>query len=153
MQRTSVALLFALSACSGNTSTPTSSSASPQGFTLVGAWSLQAVASASCSSLSADARNRTYPTVTIYQTGYDTISINVSANSVSSVIMTPSYYGLKIQDRLRLVDNVVVGGLVIDGMFTSSSVTSTRIAGTLNGNFTTATADCAATDHSLTFTR
>jgi hypothetical protein len=101
--------------------------------------------------LPADARSHSYAVI-IYQTGYDTISMNVSMNNVSTPIMYASYSGLKIQDRLRLVDNAVAGSLVIDGTFTGT-VGSNRIAGTLNGNFTTATADCVASNHTLTFTR
>jgi hypothetical protein len=78
--------------------------------------------------------------------------MDVAVNGVLAPLMNPSYSGLKIQDHLRLVDNSVVGGLVIDGTFTGT-VSSSRIAGTLNGNFTTATADCVAADHALTFTR
>jgi hypothetical protein len=90
--------------------------------------------------------------VNVYQTGYDTISMNVSINGVSTQIMTPSYSGLKIQDHLRLVDNSAGGKLVIDGTFTGT-VTASRIAGPLNGTFSTDTADCAASNHGITFTR
>jgi hypothetical protein len=150
MRRTCLALLVAVSACSGNTITPVATTG-PTGFTLPGSWTLQTLASASCSGLPADVRSRSY-LVNIYQTGYDTISMNMTMNGVSKQIMTPSYAGLKIHDQLHLVDSSVAGGFTIDGTFTGT-VTSSRIAGTLNGNFTTATADCAASDHTLTFTR
>jgi hypothetical protein len=150
MRRSCLALLLVVSACSGSSSTPVPTSA-PTGFTLPGPWTLQTVASNSCSGLSADVRSRTYK-VSVYQTGYDTISMDVAVNGVLAPLMNPSYSGLKIQDHLRLVDNSIVGGLVIDGTFTGT-VSSSRIAGTLNGNFTTATADCVAADHALTFTR
>jgi hypothetical protein len=151
MRRTFVALLFVVSACSGSDSTaPT---AHPPYMSLPGSWSLQTLASDSCSGLPADARSRSYSIINIYQTGYDTISINVALNGVSTPIMNASYSGLKIQDKLRLVDNSAVGRLVIDGTFTSSVVSQDKITGRLNGNFTTATADCVASDHTLTFTR
>jgi hypothetical protein len=146
-------LVLALSACSGSNSTPTSPGPAPQ-MTLPGGWTLQTVASDRCSGLSADAKSRSCPIVTIYQAGYSTITITVSISNISTPIMNNTdYSGLKIQDRLRLVDNSIAGGLAIDGTFTSSLVSQNKIAGTLNGNFTTATADCAATDHTVTFTR
>lgn len=153
MRRTALALLIVLSACSGSTSTPTPSGPAP-GVTLSGAWTLQTLASDSCSGLSADAKSRNYPTVTIYYTGYSTITVTVSVNSVSTTIMTDAdYYGLKMQHPLRFVDNSIAGGFVIDGTFTSSVISQNKISGTLNGHFTTAAVDCVATNHTLTFTR
>lgn len=150
MRRATLVLLLTLSACSGNSATPIPYTA-PTGFTLPGPWRLETLASPSCTGLSTDLMSRNY-LVSVYQTGYDTISMDVSIGGVLTPLMSPSYSGLKIQDRLRLVDSSVAGGLVIDGTFTGT-VTSSRIAGTLNGNFTTATVDCAASDHKLTFTR
>jgi hypothetical protein len=66
--------------------------------------------------------------------------------------MAPSYSGLKIKDRLRLVDDSVAGSLVIDGTFTGT-VSSSRMPGTLDGHVTTGTTDCVATDHTVTFSR
>lgn len=150
MRRICLAVLLLVPACSGNTSTPITSTA-PSGYSLPGPWTLQVVASDTCSGLSPDIRNRSY-IVTIYQTGFDTISMNVAINGVTTPIMNASYSGLKIKDRLRLVDNSVAGNLVIDGTFTGT-VSVSKIAGTLSGNVTTAAADCVASDHSLTFTR
>jgi hypothetical protein len=149
MRRLTFALLVVVSGCSGSTATPLPTSASA-GFTLPGPWILQAVAADSCAGLSPDARSRSY-NVTIYQTGYDTISMNASINGLVTPIMNASYSGLKIQDRLRLVDNSAAR-LVIDGTFTGT-VSSARIAGTLDGTFTSATAECSATNHTVTFTR
>ena len=150
MRRICLAVLLLVPACSGNTSTPITSTA-PSGYSLPGPWTLQVVASDTCSGLSPDIRNRSY-IVTIYQTGFDTISMNVAINGVTTPIMNASYSGLKIKDRLRLVDNSVAGNLVIDGTITGT-VSVSKIAGTLSGNVTTAAADCVASDHSLTFTR
>jgi hypothetical protein len=150
MRRTWLALLCFVSACSGSTSTPIASTARA-GYALPGPWTLQAVASDSCSGLSADTKNRSY-VVTIYQTGYDTISMNVAISGLTSTIMNASYSGLVINDHLRLVDKSVPGNLVIDGTF-NGKVSVSKIAGTLSGNVTTASADCVASDHSLTFTR
>jgi hypothetical protein len=153
MRRTTLALLIVLSACSGSTSSPTPAGPAPF-VTLSGAWTLQTVASESCSGLSADVKNRNYPTVTIYYTGYSTITVTVSVNNVSTPIMTDAdYYGLRIQHPLRLVDNSIAGGLTVAGTFTSSVVSQNKISGTLNGNVTTATGDCVATNHTITFMR
>ena len=147
-----VALLLVLSACGGNGSatTPTPYNPNP-GFSLPGTWTLQTFAAASCSDFPESAKKRSY-LVNIYQTGYDTISMNVAINGVTTLIMTPSYSGLMIEDHMRLVDNSATGKLVIDGTF-KGSVSASRIAGLLNGTFTTDTGDCAASNHGITFTR
>jgi len=158
MRRASFALLLVLSACSGSTSTPIAPSSPAPGVNLSGSWTLQTQASGSCSGLSADAVSHSYSRVTIYYASYDTITITVGINGVTLPILTDAQYyssvtGFKIQERVRLTDNSVVGGLAIDGTFTSSVINQNKIAGTLNGNFTNGTADCAAADHTLTFTR
>ena len=90
--------------------------------------------------------------MSIYQTGYDTIQMNVRINGVLTSLMSPSYSGLRINDHLRLVDNSDSGTLVIDGTF-KGSVSASRIAGLLDGTFSTDTVDCAASNHGITFTR
>jgi hypothetical protein len=150
MRHATLALLLMVSGCAGSSSTELPSTA-PSGFTLPGPWIMQFAASESCSGLSADAKNRSY-SVSIYQTGYDTISMDVSINGVLKPMMAASYAGLKIKDRLQVVDNSVAGSFVIDGTFTGS-VTSSRIRGALDGHVTTATVDCVAADHAVTLTR
>jgi len=90
--------------------------------------------------------------VSIYQTGYDTIQMNVRINGFLTPLMSPSYSGLVINDHLRLVDNSDSGKLVIDGTF-KGSVSESRIGGLLNGTFSTDTVDCTASDHGIAFTR
>jgi hypothetical protein len=150
MRRVTLALLLMVSACAGSTSTEIPNTA-PSGYTLAGPWTLHLVASESCSGLPADAKSRSYD-VSIYQTGYDTISMNAFVNRALTPIMAASYAGLKINDKLRIVDDSVAGGLVIDGIFTGR-VSSSKIPGTLNGHVTTPTVDCVATDHTANFIR
>ena len=150
-RRTSFALLVVLTACGGNGSAVTPTPAGPTGFTLPGPWTLETVASSSCSNFPENARKRSYY-VSIYQTGYDTIVMNVRVNGALTTLMSPSYSGLVINDHLRLVDDSADGKLVIDGMF-KGSVGPSRIAGVLNGTFSTDTVDCTATNHGITFTR
>lgn len=151
MRRTLLAVLLASSACGGNGSAVTPTPAGPTGFTLPGPWTLQTFVSSSCSDFPENARNRSYY-VSIYQTGYDTIQMNVRVNGVLTTLMSPSYSGLMINDHLRLVDNSDSGRLVIDGTF-KGSVGPSRIAGLLNGTFSTDTVDCTASNHGITFTR
>jgi hypothetical protein len=151
MRRTLPALLLVLSACGGNGSAVTPTPAGPTGFTLPGPWALETSVSASCSDFPENAKKRSYD-VSIYQTGYDTIQMNVRVNGALVPLMSPSYSGLKINDHLRLVDNSGSGKLVIDGTF-KGSVSSSRIAGLLDGTFSTDRVDCAASDHGIVFTR
>ena len=150
MRRTLLALLLVLSACGGNGSavTPTSPY---NGYTLPGPWTLETSVSASCSAFPENAKKRSYY-VSIYQTGYDTIQMNVRINGFLTPLMSPSYSGLVINDHLRLVDNSDSGKLVIDGTF-KGSVSESRIGGLLNGTFSTDTVDCTASDHGIAFTR
>jgi hypothetical protein len=150
MRQTLLALLLVLSACGGNGSAVTPTPAGPTGFTLPGPWTLETSVSASCSGFPESAKKRSYY-VSIYQTGYDTISMTVRVNGALVPLMSPSYSGLRINDHLRLVDNSD-GKLVIDGTF-KGSVGPSRIAGLLDGTFSTNTVDCTASDHGIAFTR
>jgi hypothetical protein len=152
MRRGSWALLLVVSACGGNGSAVTPTPApTNNGFTLPGPWTLETSVSASCSGFPENARKRSYY-VSIYQTGYDTILMNVRVNGALVTLMAPSYSGLRINDHLRLVDNADSGKLVIDGTF-KGSVSSSRIAGLLDGTFSTDTVDCTASNHGIVFTR
>jgi hypothetical protein len=145
------ALLLVLSACGGNGSAVTPTPAPTyNGFTLPGPWTLETSVSASCSGFPENAKKRSYY-VSIYQTGYDTIQMNVRVNGALVLLMSPSYSGLRINDHLRLVDNSD-GKLAIDGTF-EGSVSASRIAGLLDGTFSTDTVDCTASNHGIVFTR
>jgi hypothetical protein len=98
-----------------------------------------------------NAKNRSYD-VSIYQNGYDTLDMYIRINGFLTPLMSPSYSGLVINDHLRLVDNSDSGKLVIDGAF-KGSVTSSRIAGLLDGTFSSGTVNCTASNHGIAFTR